>query len=132
MMMTRNAIVLWICALIAIIVGSIFLRLGDGVRAQAVVAGYAANATQREIARIQSAGATPIPLTTHLIARGLISNVVGDKANLERTGANDALTALIDFERRGLGAIGQFSFAVPEPGRVSGVVTANPIPAAQK
>jgi hypothetical protein len=131
-MMTRKAITLWAMALFAVIVGSILLRVGDGVRAQASALGHAANATQREVARIQSSSVTPVPLAIHLIARGVISNATGDKVNLERAGANDALTALLDFERRGLGTIAQFSFAFPEPGRVSGVVTANIIPAAQK
>jgi hypothetical protein len=131
-MMTRNAIYLWIIAVVAMIAGAVLLRMGDGVRAQTIAVNHATNATQREISRIQSTGATPIPLSTHLIARGLVSNVTGDKVNLERAGANDTLNSLIEFERRGLGAIGQFGFAFPEPGRVSGVVTANPIPAAQK
>ncbi len=140
-MMTRRSHILWAIALVAMLVGTALLRMGDGLRAQATTLDHAKNATQREIARIQTGADTPIPLATHFIARGLVASATGDNINLERVGANDALNALLDFERRGLGTLARFTFAFPEPGRLSGSVSSSnasvnasgsPLPAAQK
>jgi hypothetical protein len=133
--MTRKAIVLWLLALAGLIAGGVFLRLSDGVRAQASVANATLAATQREVARIGAGPPNPMPLSMAFTSRNLLPSNITGNVTIERAPANDVFNALIDYERKGLGAIAQFAFAFPEPGRASGSATPlalTPIPAAQK
>ena len=132
MMMTKKAIALWVIALLGLIAGSVLLRLGDGTRVQVRALALAAAATEREATRVKAAEAGRVPLALHFTPRGLVSTLSGESVNIERAPANEVFAAMIDYERRGLGSVGQFAFALPEPGRVSGVLVPAPIPAAQK
>jgi hypothetical protein len=133
--MTRKAIVLWLIGLAGLIVGGVLLRMSDGVRTQVGSANATLAATQREAARIAAGPANPMPLSVAFSSRNLLPSNITGNVSIERAPANDVFNALIDYERKGLGAISQFAFAFPEPGRASGSATPlalAPIPAAQK
>jgi hypothetical protein len=133
--MTRKGIVLWIIALVGLTAGGVLLRLSDGVRAKTIVANAALAATQREATRIGAGPPNPMPLSMQFTARGLAPTMSADKVSVERVSANEVFGALIDYERKGAGALSQFAFAFPEPGRASGSATplARPaLPAAPK
>ena len=118
-LLTKRAMVLWFIALVGLIAGSLLLRMSDGARVQAKIAAYEANATAREAARIKATETGGVPLALHFTPRRLVSSINGEKVNFERASANEVFATMLDYERRGLGQIGQFAFALPEPGRVS-------------
>ena len=132
MMMTKKALILWAVALIGIIAGSVLLRMGDSTRVQVRASALAANATERETTRVKAAENARVPLALHLTPRGFVASLTGENVNVERAPANEVFAAMIDYERRGFGTIGQFAFALPVLGRVSGTLVPASIPAAQK
>ncbi len=132
MMMTKKATGLWAVALLGLVAGSVLLRMGDSTRVQVRADALAAQATEREAERVKASENGHVPIALHFTPRGLVASLSGESVNFERASANEVFAAMIDYERRGLGAIGQFALALPEPGRVSGTLVPALKPAAQK